>query len=1210
MNKTFLRALFCALSIFIFSAQTYALDLTVGKYRLVIDESSGKVNIYQGSTQVIKDSQASFKIFQGIAYTIGSGSVSQSTFSDALGSGTKVVYKGTVNGWTIEQNFYLYSSNDYMATDFTVEISSGTLSCNYMAPIKTSTGLSISGTNRVLRVPFDNDDFIRYISNGFGSTTTSYEVTAIYSENTSAHQGLIIGSVTHDTWKTGVKIGTSSSAINSMEVFGGIADGNTRDHYEHRPVKLKKIQSPKIFIGYYSDWRTGMEDFGKANRLITPKYYNWSGSFNGKKPFGWNSWAVLASNINYDNCNQVSEWIKNNIQHTFKSEDNTVYIGLDSYWNESGFSNSTLKQFVDNCHARGQKAGVYLVPFSHWGSSAPSYALKVDGQPKQLDGGWCIDPTHPSTKSRAENEFLSRIKYAGFDYIKVDFLSHGSMEADSWYDTSIQTGIQAYNHGMKWLADWFKSNMPNMYVNLSIAPLFPGQYAHSRRISCDAWADINQSEYALNSLSYGWWLDYVYDYNDADHVRFLGASESENRARYTSSIITGIAILGDDYSNDGNNEIKERTKYLTTNADINQIAYQTKAFRPLRSGSGNGATEVFYQTGGGYTYVAIFNYSGSSKSFTINATELGLSGSYSFPVKELWRGTTSTLNGTWTGTVPSKDCFVLRIESCTDLTDSDGDGVPDCLDWCLGTPLGTLVDEHGCEICDESIDTDKDGVPDCFDVCPNTPLCAKVDATGCPIPPFEGKIIANFEDKQLSSHSGDANIKTKEIKNTPDAPASCSDLKSLYVETNTTLGSGEAQYGSGITLNFPEINTDNGERYLHIFFKTNTEKVEFRINGSWGPAFNPRTAVANNGWFDYVVDLGSGTKLSQFKIMFDMRTGSNCDTSSPFQAGYNNHNKYMYIEDVVVSKVSTPRTAISCGTDECVDDPEDDDGDGVPNVDDLCPNTPAGTPVDASGCPKDKCLENIADFEVGGTNNVTIKATSGTSGLNLDGIISNPSATGNATARAYKISTTGSYNNSIGWEAGIAMTFNSAISADSYLLFAMYTTLEKIEFPGRSNVTVTPGKATVGNSVFNELKLIAKNQWFDVTVPIEEDIPAGTEFVIWIDSRVIAGDHDNKNKVLYIDEIKAKKICTGITLIETSDLTTYVNANKQIVVNIGNSDHSGTDKICVYDISGKKIVEQVVSGAQTVINARLDAGIYLVQLYQGNSVKTAKVLVY
>ncbi len=61
--------------------------------------------------------------------------------------------------------------------------------------------------------------------------------------------------------------------------------------------------------------------------------------------------------------------------------------------------------------------------------------------------------------------------------------------------------------------------------------------------------------------------------------------------------------------------------------------------------------------------------------------------------------------------------------------DSDGDGIPDDIDKCPGTPAGVAVDKDGCPR-----DSDGDGVPDYLDKCPGTPSGTKVDANGCPPP--------------------------------------------------------------------------------------------------------------------------------------------------------------------------------------------------------------------------------------------------------------------------------------------------------------------------------------------------------------------------------------------------------------------------------------------------------------------------------------------
>ncbi|HET8649898.1 MAG TPA: OmpA family protein [Gemmatimonadales bacterium] len=60
--------------------------------------------------------------------------------------------------------------------------------------------------------------------------------------------------------------------------------------------------------------------------------------------------------------------------------------------------------------------------------------------------------------------------------------------------------------------------------------------------------------------------------------------------------------------------------------------------------------------------------------------------------------------------------------------DSDGDGVFDHDDRCLGTGVGVRVDQHGCPL-----DSDHDGVTDNLDKCSGTPTGAKIDASGCPV---------------------------------------------------------------------------------------------------------------------------------------------------------------------------------------------------------------------------------------------------------------------------------------------------------------------------------------------------------------------------------------------------------------------------------------------------------------------------------------------
>ena len=73
-------------------------------------------------------------------------------------------------------------------------------------------------------------------------------------------------------------------------------------------------------------------------------------------------------------------------------------------------------------------------------------------------------------------------------------------------------------------------------------------------------------------------------------------------------------------------------------------------------------------------------------------------------------------------------CEIARIIEKKAPLDSDGDGVTDNIDKCPDTPKGTTVNVHGCPN-----DSDKDGVPDFRDHCSNTPEGTEVDLHGCPV---------------------------------------------------------------------------------------------------------------------------------------------------------------------------------------------------------------------------------------------------------------------------------------------------------------------------------------------------------------------------------------------------------------------------------------------------------------------------------------------
>lgn len=564
---------------------------------------------------------------------------------------------------TLVQSFYIYPERNFILTDFTIQGKTDTIHTNYMAPVNIDEmpPLLSAGDNRALFVPFDNDCWVRYQSHPLTfDKLRSYEVSAIY--NNENRNGIVIGSIEHSDWKTGVDMQKGDRQnIGSLICFGGVADTLTRDSRPHGELKGQTIKSPLVFIGLYSDWRTGLEAYGKANAAVAP-VKQWPGAVT----FGWNSWGALQFNLTQPKAIEVSDFFKNKLENNhFINPDSTVTIGLDSGWNS--FSEAELKDFADHCAANGQLAGIYWTPFTDWGrdperdmQDAPGYKFKdvylyAGGKPQNLDGAYAIDPTHPAIEEQMK-KISALFHRTGFKYVKMDFMTHGAMEADKWHNPEITTGIQAYNYGMKLLDKYFG----DMYINLSISPIFPSHYANSRRIACDAWNKIKDTEYTLNALSYGWWLNKVYQYNDADHIVLREATEGENRARITSGAITGIFIVGDDFSNDGKQEDKDRAIKFLTNPEVNAVA-RGISFRPVEGNGIRSENQFYLDNKDGSYYFALFNYDETALHTTVATDRIGLDSQCEYVAKELWSGDEQHISGNFPVSVPPKDVKLFHL---------------------------------------------------------------------------------------------------------------------------------------------------------------------------------------------------------------------------------------------------------------------------------------------------------------------------------------------------------------------------------------------------------------------------------------------------------------------------------------------------------------------------------------------------------------------
>ncbi|HEY9128021.1 MAG TPA: hypothetical protein VIM62_12890 [Acidobacteriaceae bacterium] len=556
------------------------------------------------------------------------------------------------------------------------------IASRHIAPLILASGgsarLPAAEKPSVIFTPWDNDMWVHYNEPANpdpkaqfdpAKDPDSYEVTAIY-DNASRH-GLVLGSITHDIWRTGILARQlAPHRVNELEVYGGATGHWSHDVEPHGLVSGTTIRSPQIMVGYFSDWRDGMEIYGKENARVHPPL-PWKDGV----PFGWNSWAAYAMSVTPAKYESVADFLHTELEPHGYQNHNTVYVNWDAGWN--AFKEDELIAVAKHVHAQGQKAGIYYTPFSYWsddfskpvegtnGKYTYSDLLLRDshGQPlPKIDGAHPLDPTHPGTIARIDYE-MARFVTWGYDSVKLDFLNCGAVEGVH-QNAKITTGVAAYNFGMQRIEDDLapaKIGRP-FFISLSIAPLFPA-HGHARRISCDAFGRIEDSDYLLNAVTYGWWTNgTLFAYNDPDHTVIAKDKDpyhdqslpnsvqtlDEARSRMNASVIAGTLLIDSDDLLDPKDQ--ERARELLTNKAVLDLARAGRSFRPVEAESGIHAAPIFERRDAdGGVYIAAFNYSEDKPAtLELDLTRVGLDATKKYAAYDLWAGATQSIMHTLT----------------------------------------------------------------------------------------------------------------------------------------------------------------------------------------------------------------------------------------------------------------------------------------------------------------------------------------------------------------------------------------------------------------------------------------------------------------------------------------------------------------------------------------------------------------------------------
>lgn len=717
------------------SASAIQTTYTQGAWSVDVTDT-GRLTIRHGQRELFTSAYATAEYNLGgsdqtVAISTGAGAKTVTAqVTDEIGDCLQLQTSVSDESVTFTQRINLYANADYitLSADLKPLAEGATVESRNIVPLYSLSsypmGEDANYRYRALFVPFDNDSFsVLYGAYKFPGDMNSNEVSAIFDPTT--REGVVFGSIEHDKWKSGVIYETKSGGrVRNFQLLSGFTHSTyTRDGLPHGKVKGATVASARYMVGHFTDWRQGMNTFGDLNIAITPRP-EWAKG----NPIGWNSWGNMMENGSYTGVVETAQFMKDNLwKHGFHDNDGKITISLDSFMEGYIGDDATMtklgtKVFCDGKYTelqgfkRVEKDGLNMIMGLYGGmvvwdwtfdsqvpgtgiGTEPSYTwrdctLKVNGQPYKTepnnDGlhAYAIDPTHPAYRANLERAFR-RWNSFGVKYVKMDFLNSGIREGDSWYNPEVTTGVMAYNYGMNIVYEL--ASQYGMYVVESIAPLFPYNYAHGRRVCCDSWGSIEHSEFEMNAISYGWWTDRLYTVNDGDQMTFHQRgnkgteTEGENRARATTGMCTGAFLFGDNFSdnlfykNDTDYGCKagdpvgfpassrERAMKFMANEDVNDyVRNNTGSFMPVygdRPTSGRQSESVFMRDTEQYLYVAVFNFSRSKVSKgSVTFDDLGIEASNVGAIKELWSGNTvQAKDGAIEYEIPKADAAVYRI---------------------------------------------------------------------------------------------------------------------------------------------------------------------------------------------------------------------------------------------------------------------------------------------------------------------------------------------------------------------------------------------------------------------------------------------------------------------------------------------------------------------------------------------------------------------
>ncbi|KAA5825126.1 T9SS type A sorting domain-containing protein [Algibacter amylolyticus] len=672
---TFIYLLFFSFCLKGFSQNTTTISLG-GSQEIIYNLDTGEATYINGNASIM-NFYAEVKIPNSVTSRMYTNRTVQ-----VLGAVTTIVNTGL--GLPTMKQWFVLDNNNQCRFGLTLEHVTP-IETNYMAPMVAQGAnvldLGVGGEIRTMSMPWFQPNGVRWEYPSINGDNRSYNVTTLH--NVASRNGFVLGALTHDNWRSAVLTKGVNNLLTNLEVMCGAPMSSINSELEHGKLSGTVITSSTMMIGFFDNYKNGLEEYAKTIGSITPKLGRAASlTFDKNTIISWKTWGNGANKNSSDvwpttELTSIPVFIKEELQPTgFQNTEGKVVIAVAG--NTPGI-HKPLKPFREQVDANDQIKGAYngtwkcgsidnLDQVVHAATSNYTLGELVlrdhDGNIVEFVNNagktvYAFDPTHPGNIARLEKNLNTHL-VQGNQFIRLDFTFYGGFEG-KFYNPEIKTGVQAYNFGMKNLIDKLEGKM---HINLAISPYFPFQYGHSRRISGDTSYKFETIEYELNALAGGWWLGNgnLYDNLDPGDVDF---NPNEDNEEATMSQINAAAITGYFQSSDDFTDPHRRDmalKYLTKTKVFN-VLNKGVSFEPLDLAS-ELTPNVFYykEESTGILYIALFNHTSGSLPLSFDIDRI-IDNTSNLRLDNLWTDEFHVLKGNdnWTFYLPPHASRLFKV---------------------------------------------------------------------------------------------------------------------------------------------------------------------------------------------------------------------------------------------------------------------------------------------------------------------------------------------------------------------------------------------------------------------------------------------------------------------------------------------------------------------------------------------------------------------